>query len=63
MVYCVGILGDIIKYCKEMIDFKKVRENFDINVVGIILLNLVFLKVFKDVGSKVIINILFLVGI
>lgn len=63
MVHCAGTLGDITKYCKEMTDPKKVRENFDINVVGTILLNSAFLKAFKDVGSKVIINISSLAGI
>lgn len=57
MVHSAGTLGDITKYCKEMTDIEKVRKHFDINVVGTILLNSAFLKAFKDVGNKVVINI------
>ena len=58
MVHSAGSLGDITKYCKEMSDPKTIRDCFDVNVVGAILLNSAFLETFHETAiKKIVVNL------
>ncbi|KAJ8313944.1 hypothetical protein KUTeg_008505 [Tegillarca granosa] len=65
MIHNAGTVGDITKYVRDVTDAKKVKENFDINVSGMILLNGAFLQMFKKelVKHRIVINISSLAGI
>ena len=58
MVHSAGSLGDITKYCKEICDPETIRDCFDVNVVGAILINSAFLKTFHEAAiKKIIVNV------
>ncbi|XP_033763089.1 sepiapterin reductase-like [Pecten maximus] len=57
IVHNSAIVGDVTKWTWDLTEVTSLVRLFDVNIVGMILLNSSFLKTFSDVSSRIIVNV------
>ncbi|XP_021369190.1 sepiapterin reductase-like [Mizuhopecten yessoensis] len=57
IVHNSAIVGDVSKHTWDLTEVTSLVHLFDVNIVGMILLNAAFLKVFTEVTNRLIVNV------